>query len=194
MEFDEMKKIWDAQTNQPLYVIDEKALHNRIQSKMSGEFRLASMREWSTILFYLGAVGLMLGFNHFIHLKPGASIFVYLLAAWMFGTVVFIVVSRTRRIEASRRFDRSIHGDLDYAIWLAGYQMRLSLVIGFNFLPIGVILILFSWEVGGLFMACVVVILVSAILTFYVERKGYRASKSRKHALQVLKGKLESSR
>ncbi len=35
MEFDEMKKIWDAQNNQPLYVIDEKALHNRIQSKMN---------------------------------------------------------------------------------------------------------------------------------------------------------------
>src|SRR4051812_1101237 len=33
MEFDEMKKIWDAQNNQPLYVIDEKGLHNRIQSK-----------------------------------------------------------------------------------------------------------------------------------------------------------------
>jgi hypothetical protein len=194
MEFDEMKKIWDAQTNQPLYVIDEKALHDRIQRKMSGEYRLASMREWSTILFYLGAVGVMLGFNSFIRFKPGASVFVYLGAAWMFGTVVYIVVSRTRRIKASRRFDRSIHGDLDYAIWLARYQMHLSLVIGCNFLPLGTISILFSWEVGGLFMACVVVILVSAILTFYVERKGFRASKKRKQALQVLKGKLESGR
>jgi hypothetical protein len=33
MEFDEMKKIWDAQNNQPLYVLDEKALHNRFSGK-----------------------------------------------------------------------------------------------------------------------------------------------------------------
>lgn len=192
MEFDEIKKIWDAQTNEPLYVIDEKALHNRIHSKMSGELRFANLREWSTILFYLGAVGLMLGFNH-ISFKPGANIFMFL-AAWMFGTVVYIVVSRIRRIKASRRFDRSIRGDLDYAIWLISYQMRLGLVIAFNFLPIGALSIVSSWGAArGLFMACVAVILVSGILTFYVERKGYRASKRRKHALQVLKEKLESS-
>jgi len=34
---------------------------------MRGEICLANMGEWSTILFYLGAVGLMLGVSHFIH-------------------------------------------------------------------------------------------------------------------------------
>ena len=33
MEFDEMKKIWDSQTNQTLYSIDENALYNRILSR-----------------------------------------------------------------------------------------------------------------------------------------------------------------
>src|SRR4051812_47574418 len=33
MEFDEMKKIWDSQNNEPLYAINEKALYNRILSK-----------------------------------------------------------------------------------------------------------------------------------------------------------------
>src|SRR5690349_6966310 len=46
MEFDEIKKIWDAQNNQPLYVIDEKALHNRIQSKMKGVLLRANANEW----------------------------------------------------------------------------------------------------------------------------------------------------
>jgi hypothetical protein len=192
MEFDEMKRIWDAQTDQPLYVIDEKALHLCIQSELGGERRLAGGREWSTILFYLGAVGLMLFFGRLNHVKPGANIFAYLLAAWMFGTVVYIVVSRTRRLKAGRRFDRSIRGDLNYAIWLAGYQMRLGLVIGFNFVPLGSFAILFGWEIGRLFMACAGVILVSGTLTFFIERKGFRASQKRKQALQVLKGKLES--
>ena len=45
MEFDEIKKIWDAQNNQPLYVIDEKALHNRIQSKMNVK-HLTNISDW----------------------------------------------------------------------------------------------------------------------------------------------------
>lgn len=192
MELDEMKKIWDEQTQQPLYVIDEKALHSLIQPKMSGEHRLAGMREWSTILFYLGAVGLMLGFDHFHPFQRLEHIFVYLLAAWMFGTVVYVVVIRIRRIKASHRFDRSISGDLDYAICAVDYQMRLGLVIACNFLPLGMIMLFFSWGIGRLFMAAVAIILVSGILTFYVERKNYRASKGRKHALQLLKTKLES--
>src|SRR4051794_28721596 len=33
MEFEEMQKIWSMQNNEALYVINEKALHNRILSK-----------------------------------------------------------------------------------------------------------------------------------------------------------------
>jgi len=188
MEFDEMKKIWDAQNNQPLYVIDEKALHNRIQSKMNGQLRLTNMSEWSVILNYLGAGGILLGLNSF---KPGANLFMYLEAAWMFAIVVYIVISRIHRIKASRQFDRSIHGDLDHAISLAGYRMRLSRIIYWNLLPMGAIMIFSGWEAGKLIKASAV-ILVSYALAFYVGRKEHRASKSRKRELQVLKEKLET--
>jgi len=79
MEFDEMKKIWDAQNNQPLYVIDEKALHSRIQSKMNTLLRFTSISEWMLILINLGTGGILLGFNR---LKPWTNIFLYLEAAW----------------------------------------------------------------------------------------------------------------
>ena len=188
MEFDEMKKIWDAQNNQPLYVIDEKALHNRIQAKMNGALHFANINEWFSIFVYLGAGGLLLGLNPF---KPGANIFMYLESAWMFATVVYVVVSRIRRIKASRRFDRSIRGDLDHAISLAGYQVRLSQIMCWNVLPIGVIMIFSGWEAGKLIKVSAV-ILVSFVLAFFVGIKGDRVNKRRKRELQVLKDKLET--
>lgn len=58
MEFDEIKKIWDAQNNQPLYVIDEKALHNRIQSKMKDVLLRANVNEWGVIIINLCTAGI----------------------------------------------------------------------------------------------------------------------------------------
>jgi hypothetical protein len=188
MEFDEMKKIWDAQNNQPLYVIDEKALHNRIQSKMKGALHIASINEWFSIVVYLGAGGLLLVLNRF---NPGTNIFMYVESAWMFSTVVYVVVSRIRRIKASRRFDRSIHGDLNHAISLAGYQVRLSRIMCWNVLPIGAIMIFSGWEAGKLIKVSAV-ILVSLVLAFFVGIKGDRVNKRRKRELQVLKEKLET--
>jgi hypothetical protein len=188
MEFDEMKKIWDEQNNQPLYVIDEKTLHNRIQSKMNAFLHLTGISEWLLIIINLGAGGILVGLNPF---KPGANIFLYLEAAWMFAIVVYLVVIRIRRIKASRRFDRSIHGDLNHAISLAGYQMRLSQIIRLNLFPMGAIMIFSGWEAGKLFKVSAV-ILISYTLAFYVSSKGYRMNKRRKRELQVLKGKLET--
>jgi hypothetical protein len=189
MEFDEMKKIWDAQNNQPLYVIDEKALHNRIQSKTNSALHVTNFSELMLIMINLGAGGLLLGINRF---KPGVNIFMYLESAWMFATVVYLVVSRIRRIKASHRFDRSIQGDLDHAISLISYQLRLSLMIRWNLLPMGAIMIFSGWEAGKLFKVSVVMVF-SFALAFYVSIKGDRVNKRRKRELQVLKEKLEGA-
>jgi len=188
MEFDEMKKVWDAQNNQPLYALDEKALYNRIQSKMKTLRHFTSISEWMLIMINLGTGAVLLGFNTFI---PGSNIFLALEAAWMFGLVVYLVVSRIRRVKASRQFDRSIHGDLDHAISLAGYQMRISQIIRWNFLPMGAIMILSGWESGKLIKVGAI-ILVSYTLAFYVTSKGYQANKRRKRELEILKEKLEA--
>jgi len=188
MEFDEMKKIWDAQNNQPLYVIDEKAMHNRIQSKKNTVLHFTSMTEWGLIMINLCTAGLLVNFNP---LKSGPDIFLTLEAAWMVGLVIYLAVSRIRRIKASLQFDRSIHGDLDHAISLAGYQMRICQIIRWNFLPMGAIMIFSGWEAGKLFKVGAV-ILISYTLAFYVASKGYRANKRRKHELQSLKEKLEA--
>ena len=188
MEFDEMKKVWDAQNNQPLYVIDEKALHNRVQSKMNGIRHLTNVSDWILILIYFGTGVVLLGHNPF---KTGMNIFMWIGAAWMFATVVYLVAGHIRRLNASRRFDRSIRGDLDHAISLYGYQVRLSQFIRWNLLPMGVIMIFSGWEAGKLIRVGLI-ILVANILAFYVTSSGLRANKRRKRDLESLKEKLEA--
>ena len=189
MEFDEMKEVWRAQNNQPPYVIDEKALQNRIAREKNSV--LTNISEWILIIGYLGAVTVLVGLNLFV--LPKANIFLYLEAAWMFSTVVFIVESHTRRIKAGRRFDRSIHGDLDHGIHLISYQMRISQITRWNLLAMGAIFILsFSaWEAGKLIEISAVILVVYS-LTFYASARSIRANKRRIRALEVLKEKLEN--
>ncbi len=189
MEFDEMKKIWDAQNNKPLYVLDEKALHNRIQSKMSTIRHFTSVSEWLLILINLGAGAVLIERNP---TKQGANIFLYLEAAWMFGIVVYIVVHHFRRVKAGRQFDRSIQGDLDHAISIASYQMRLSQIIRWNFLPMGVIMIFSGWEAGKLLKVSLV-ILISYSLAFYVTSKGTPGGEKKKTFATGIKGKTGKS-
>lgn len=188
MEFEEMKKIWDAQNNQPLYVIDEKALHRRIQSKMNKAVRIANVNELSSMVVNLAAGSVLLALNP---IKPGANIFMYLEAAWMFGMVLFVLISRIQRIRAGRRFDRTVGGDLDHAISLANYHLRLSRIINWNLVPMGAIMIGSGWEAGKL-LKVGAVILVSYALAFYLAAKGLRMNKRRRRDLQLLKEKLET--
>lgn len=187
MEFDEMKKIWDTQNDKPLYVLDEKALHN-IHSKMNTLLHMTSVSEWALIMINLGTGAILFGQNH---LQPGSNIFLFLAAVWMFSLVVYLIISRILRIRSSRRFDRSIHGDLHHAISLASYQMRIAQIIRWNFIPLGVIMIFSGWESGKL-LKVGAFILISYTLAFYVTSKGYDANKKRKRELQILKEKLEA--
>ena len=189
MEFDEMKKIWDAQNTQPLYVLDEKALNNLIQSKMKGVLRIANINEWGLIIINLSAAGVLITLNSFTH---AGNIFMYIEAAWMFATVVYVVAHRSRRVSSSRHFDRSIHGDLDHAISMATYHVRLVRMMNWNSLPLGAIMIFSGWEAGQL-LKVAAVILVSYALSFYVGTKQNRANVRRRRELQVLKEKLEAA-
>ena len=58
----------------------------------------------------------------------------YLLSAWMLGSALFMLVNRIRRIKRNNQFDRSMSGDLDHAIAVATYQVRISQIM---FWPIG---------------------------------------------------------
>jgi hypothetical protein len=188
MEFDEMKKIWDSQNNGPLYAIDENALHNRILSKKEMGYHITNTSELLLIIVNAGTGLFVLATNLS---KSDRNLYMYLLAGWMFLSALYILVSRIRRIKGSHQFDRSMLGDLSYAISLSKYQVRLSQLGRWNILPIGVFCILWLWESGKPTWS-IVVIAIFFTFAAYATRWEHSIYKNRKRGLEILQKKLKA--
>jgi hypothetical protein len=78
MEFEELRKIWDAQDNQPLYAINEKAMYNLILSKKKQAHHITNISELLLIFVNLGSGILILALNLF---KQSGNISLYILSA-----------------------------------------------------------------------------------------------------------------
>ena len=188
MEFDEMKKIWDSQNNEPLYAINEKALHNRILSKKKQAHHITNSSEILSIIAYAVAGCFILGVNFF---KQSESIFMYFLSAWMLGSALYLLVSRIRRMKEAYRFDRSMRGDLNHAISDATYQVRISQLMRWNILPIAILILLGVLD-GGKSVWIAVGILIFFVLVNYGAAWEHRIYKARKRELETLQNKLEN--
>jgi hypothetical protein len=190
MEFDQMKKIWDSQNNEPVYGINEKALHNLILSRGKQNYRIANASELLLIIANAVAGCVVLAMTL---IKGNAGISMYLLSGWMFSTTLYFFVSRIRRMRLESRFDRSIRGDLDHAISLARYQVRIAAMGRWNILPIGILTLLGVWE-GGKPVWMIVAILIFFVLANYAAGWESRIYEGRKRELEVLKSRLEDER
>jgi hypothetical protein len=188
MEFEEMKKIWDSQNNEPLYGINEKALHNRILSKKKQARHITNISELLSIIAYTGTGCVVIAVNLF---NQSGSILMYILSAWMLTSALYLLVSRIRRINGKHRFNRSMRGDLTHAISMATYQVRLSQLVRWNIFPIGILTLLVVWDSGkSLWVA--VGILIFFLLTNYASGWEHGIYKARKRELEVLQEKLEN--
>ena len=187
MEFEEMKKIWDSQNNEPLYAINEEALHNRILSKKKTGYHITNVSELLLIIVNATAGLFVLSVNLS---KPGVNMYMYLLATWMLFSALYMLVSRIRRINGSQRFDRSMLGDLSNAISIATYQVRLSQVGRWNILPIGVLCLLALWDSGKPIWS---IVIIGIFFVFAARGTVWEHSiyKNRKKDLEILQKKLK---
>ncbi len=188
MEFEDLQKIWDSQYNRPLYALDEKALHSRIVSKRKSAYNITNKSELLSILVNLVGGCFVLAINLF---NQSGNVFMYLIAAWMLCTGVYVWVSRLRRIKGELQFDRTMQGDLHYAISMATYQVQFSKLMRWNILPMGVLVVL-GLGVGSKPVWMVVVILIFFGLTYYASGWEHRIYVSRRRELELLKNKLEN--
>ncbi len=186
MEFEEMRKIWDAQNNEPLYVINENALHNRIRAKKNQAFHITNVTELLLIIAIFAAGGFVLAMNFF---KQSASIFIYVLSGWMFVTAFWVLVSRIRRIKLDNRFDRSMFGDLGHALSTATYQVRLSQIMRLNIIPVGCLIVVSTLE-GAKSLWFSVVILAFFVLIWYASSWEHNFYISKKKELEILQRKF----
>lgn len=120
MEFEEMKVIWDSQNNEPLYAIDQDALHKKIQSKGEKVNRTLNIVDWVMM-----GVNLFVGiFLIAINIANDSDPFDFLLPIlylFFFGIVIY---RRFNRRQESVKFEPTIRGDLDHAIWQTDYLIR----------------------------------------------------------------------
>ena len=186
MEFEELRKIWDAQNNQPLYAINEKAMYNLILSKKKQAHHITNISELLLIFVNLGAGIMILALNLF---RQSVNISLYVLSAWMLVTALYTLVRRIQRIKGDQQFDRSISGDLSHAISMASYQVRISQIMRWNILPVAGLTLLGLWE-GGKPIWIVVIVLLFFALTIYAGGWEHNIYKRKKRELEILQKKL----
>jgi len=186
MEFDELQKIWDTRHDQPMYVINEEALHHRIVEKKYHVIHIAVFTEWLLIIVNVATGVFLLETNVTGH----GYFFIYVLAAWMFGSALYVLVNRIGRIGAFRRFDRTLLGDLQHAIAAARYQVRISHIMRWNVVPVGLLVLFSLWE-GGKPVWLALVVTLFFIITFYASGWEHRIYKAKRQELEILQHKLQ---
>jgi hypothetical protein len=133
MEFEQMKKIWDEQKQEALYVINEEALHDSIRAKKAKAHKMMNWNEIGLILINLG-VGCKLIITAIANNEGPID---YIGGGIMFLIALYILVIRTRRIKSERQFDRSILGEIDHAISTTQSNILLGTsMVWWYFLPI----------------------------------------------------------
>lgn len=187
MEFDELQKIWDIQNNQPLYVINEQALHNRIVSKKHQIIHIAVLTEWILIIanFISGAFVLQQNYT-----GRRSLVFAYLLAIWLLGTAIYVLANRIRRMREQKQFNRSLSGDLQHALTTAVYQVRIARIMRLNVLPIALLTLLGVWE-GGQSVWFTVAVALFFVLVYVASGWEQGIYRNKMKELQVLQNKLQ---
>lgn len=189
MEFDEMKKIWDAQNNQALYAIDETALYKKVLNKKQKARKMANLTEWILIFANIIA-GTMVLIPSIV--KDKFTISGMLMMALMYFTAGLIVMRRSRRLKSQDNFDRDLLGDLDNAIATAKYQVSLSGMGRYYLIMVAVLALTALLEAGSPWWIMSLA-LIFFVLTYFAgkwEHKTFYVSQ--KKNLEAMRSKLAS--
>lgn len=177
MEFDEMKKIWDTQSNQTMYAIDETALRNKVSQKRKKSARIASRSESVMIKSLVFSTLVILGASIY---KSEYDVMPLVLSAVMSVVAVFIFLRRRKRLSLQNSFENSILGEIELAITNAEYQVRLSSLGKWLYLVVALLSVasvvdtLDEWYKGAILLIFFVVGYFGARWehnTFYVSQK-----------------------
>jgi hypothetical protein len=108
----------------------------------------------------------------------------------MLMIAAYVARGRYHRINGSTRFDRSLKGDLQFALDVARYQVKLSTLGRWIIFPVALLSVTGLIEADKSIWIALAVIIFMLMLNYLAgwESKYYQA---RLHQLEVLKKKLE---
>ncbi len=187
MEFDEMKKIWDSQNNQAMYVINEEALHNRIRAKKKRSQRLARITEYVFIGSNLIAGSIIIGKSI---LTGDHSAFKYIATLFFYGIAVYVMFQLKLRKRQERNFENTMMGDLEHALSNATFQVNLSArIMNVVFPVISILAIVSEWIDSG-FSWMIPAIVFFFAFAYYAATWEHRYYVSKKNELEAIKRKI----
>lgn len=164
MDFEEMKVIWDSQNQEPLYTLDETALHAVVRRRNQEFQRCAACRYAAEI-----GIGLACGVLMFVC----AGVFAFGDAAWLatlpwpkvavshwdavalfaaagiwFYFAAYMRGARRRQSSRGEEFAPTMRGDIDRALAQVGFQIRVAEgILWRGFVPV--------WVAAALWVAVV---------------------------------------
>jgi hypothetical protein len=188
MEFEEMKKLWDEQNLEPLYVINEAALHKSIQSKKKRASRLSNINDFGLIAIAIGTA-ILYSFISIINETP--AIYDYLIPVILIAIAGYVLIGRNHRKKTERRLGQTMLDDLDHAIASVNYEAKRSKTMVWWFiLPLAIpsLLNMIQEEAGWLPM---ILIVGAFLLSYAVLRWEFnRCHLPKKQRLEALRKKL----
>ncbi len=118
-----MQKIWNADSQQYAYAINEDAMYQRILTKKRSSSKVINKMELGLMLINLLVGSFVLGVNL---MKELSNPYHYAMVGILYASVIYIFWRRQERLKGENMFDRTMLGDLDHAIRNAIYRERLS--------------------------------------------------------------------
>jgi hypothetical protein len=187
MEFEEMKKIWDSQKQEHVFSLDQSALHNRVLSKQKQGLRIANISEliliFTNIIAPVSILAVVIPRERF-------NISMTLLSVCMLMIAGYVARGRYQRISGNTRFDRNLKGDLEFALDVARYQVKLSTLGRWIILPVAILSVTGLLEAEkSIWIALAVIIFM--LMANYLSGWESKYYETRLHQLEVLKRKLE---
>lgn len=187
MDFEDLKKVWNQQKQETMYVVDQSSLHRMIAKKKNKVIRTAVISEYFIASVNFGGAIFVIA-NGVAH--QTMNVYTYILSVIMALLSIYVLAHRYRRRKLASQFDRSMLGDLDFAIENANYQAILSKAVLFSALPIGGVSLMAVWHNKGFGPAVLGLVLVFAIALWLGGWEHEQIYKARKKQLQKMRNKL----
>lgn len=187
MEFEQMQKIWDQQSNQVVYGIDENSLFESVIKKHQNIKKLINCFEWTAILTFFGLAGLAV-----IEGMIQAEYYQLPLGVLFVGLAAYIMKDRQRRLSKDIREVKDIHTSLTNSIVSLTHQInRQRNIIWWFFGPLCLVAV-YQGVFGDKAWWAIGVAIVAMLAIYWATQKEIRCKLiPRKKELEALKQLVE---
>lgn len=120
MKFEEMQDIWKGQEEEQLFDVDRQALNQAIKRKGRSVARWLELLEWMLIV-----VNFVVAIYLLVHaLQESGPAYHYIVVALYIGYAVYAMVRRLSRRRTEIRFEETVRGEVDKALWQVDQIIR----------------------------------------------------------------------